>query len=136
MKFGFTGTQAGMTAHQKARLVTVLTYFTEGSASELAPQLHHGDCIGADWEAASIAKAMGFWIVAWPPTNSAKRGYFKSHDIHIPAPYLVRNQSIVKVTERLIAAPKTMEEEQRSGTWATIRYARKIGKPVEIIWPH
>jgi len=32
--------------------------------------------------------------------------------------------------------PKGKVEEWRgSGTWATIRYARKVGKPVTIIYP-
>jgi hypothetical protein len=36
----------------------------------------------------------------------------------------------------VIAAPMSSAEILRSGTWATIRYARKAGKPVLIIWPN
>lgn len=139
MKIGFTGTQKGMTNHQKARLVTVLTaLFPDGAGANdryIASQFHHGDCIGADWEAASIARTFGFWIVGWPPTDPSKRGWFTSDNEHIPAPYLERNRSIVDATERLIACPKENEETLRSGTWATIRYARKKNKPIDIIWP-
>ena len=135
MKIGFTGTQQGMTAHQKARLVSVLTWLWPDS-DETVWQFHHGDCVGADFEAASIAKQLGFWIVAWPPEITTKRAYFASHDIHDAAPYLQRNHDIVDATERLIATPKEEEEVLRSGTWATIRYARKLKRSIDIIWPH
>lgn len=45
-----------------------------------------------------------------------------------------RNHDIVDATEWLIATPKKFEEI-RSGTWATVRYAKKVKKPVTIIWP-
>jgi hypothetical protein len=32
-----------------------------------------------------------------------------------------------------VACPRTDQEQRRSGTWATVRYARKVGKPVLII---
>ncbi len=113
----------------------MLTDFVRGDASELAPQFHMGLCIGSDVEAAAIARVLGFWITGWPCTITSKRAYFRCDDEHIPAPPLERNHSIVNVTERLIATPKEMEEVLRSGTWATIRYAKKMRKPVEIIWP-
>src|SRR5258708_4630558 len=102
MRFGFTGTQSGMTDHQKARLVIVLTDLMNGVLGTLAPQFHHGDCIGADAEAAAIAKTHGFWIVGWPCTITNKRAYFNSHDTHLPMEPLKRNHAIVNITERLI----------------------------------
>jgi predicted Rossmann fold nucleotide-binding protein DprA/Smf involved in DNA uptake len=48
-------------------------------------------------------------------------------------PYLDRNKDIVRVSIGLIAAPKTNKEEQRSGTWSTVRYATKTGKPLIIL---
>jgi hypothetical protein len=50
-------------------------------------------------------------------------------------PYLVRNHEIVDDSQVLIAAPKEFTEQLRSGTWATIRYARKIGRTVRIVFP-
>lgn len=44
--------------------------------------------------------------------------------------YMVRNDALVAACDVLLAFPKTSEEEQRSGTWATIRRARKAEKPV------
>ena len=36
----------------------------------------------------------------------------------------------------LIAFPSTQFEIQRSGTWQTIRYARKLKKKILIIYPN
>ncbi len=33
------------------------------------------------------------------------------------------------------ACPRSAEEETRSGTWPTVRYARKQGKPVYLVLP-
>lgn len=46
--------------------------------------------------------------------------------------YLDRNREMVDGADVLIAFPKTAEEETRSGTWATIRYARKVGVEVHL----
>lgn len=51
-----------------------------------------------------------------------------------PKPYLVRNKDIVNASEGMLAAPRG-PEELRSGTWSTIRYARKCRKKVLIMWP-
>lgn len=42
-----------------------------------------------------------------------------------PAPYIVRDHAIVDEVQFLIGCPRKDIEELRSGTWATIRYARK-----------
>jgi hypothetical protein len=38
-------------------------------------------------------------------------------------------------TASLIAAPAEPEEQLLSGTWSTVRFARKLGKPVFLILP-
>jgi hypothetical protein len=99
-----------------------------------AVEFHHGDCVGADAEADDlIAQIGGCKIVIHPPDNPRKRAFKTRYPgrIVLPAkPYLMRNHDIVDATDILIAAPKTNEEELRSGTWATIRYAMKQGKEV------
>ena len=50
-------------------------------------------------------------------------------------PPLVRNHKIVGAVHLLIATPKTDKEELRSGTWATIRYAKKVRLSTCIVYP-
>jgi hypothetical protein len=50
-------------------------------------------------------------------------------------PPLERNEDIVDFgRDLLIAAPLQMVEVVRSGTWHTVRYARKKKVTVEILW--
>lgn len=52
----------------------------------------------------------------------------------IEAP-LLRNRRMVRGANHLVAAPRGFYEVMRSGTWATIRYAREMGVPRTIILP-
>ena len=128
MKVGFTGSRNGLSEAQVERLTSLLV--------EMNPsEFHHGDCKGADEEALGLAVTLGNpWTVCHPPTDPKARAYTKNAQ-ELPAkPYLVRNHAIVDGTEHLVACPGKMEEEGRSGTWATIRHARRTGKPITIIW--
>jgi hypothetical protein len=129
MIVSFTGTQTGMTQKQK--------YVLEDLLDELhALELHHGDCIGADEEAHIIALIIGMRIVIHPPDDDSKRAFCKlAAEVREPKPYLVRNDDIAEEGEVLIATPKEYEEKVRSGTWATVRYARKKGRDIFIILP-
>lgn len=130
MRIGFTGTQQGMTENQKEELIRLLL------SNDNSGEFHHGDCIGADEQAAHEAHRIGYKICSHPPINPTKRAFFYYEYIRYePKDYLVRNCEIVDSCDLLIATPKEKEEQLRSGTWATIRYARKTGKPVEIIYP-
>lgn len=131
MKIGFTGTRFGMTDKQMQRLASLLLNIAEGNSVEL----HHGDCIGADIEAAKIAKQLGYKIVCHPPLNESDRGEFQSDEYRMNETYLKRNRNIVDECEILIATPKTATEQFRSGTWYTIRYAGKRNKKILIIIP-
>lgn len=129
MKLGFTGTQSGMTEAQKAA-------FIEFIDDNEIDEFHHGDCIGSDSDAHVLVleSYRRIPIHLHPPTNPAKRAFCKGDREFAPLPYLDRNREIVGLTNVLIATPKG-PEELRSGTWATIRYARKLGHPVVIVWP-
>ena len=128
-----------MNERQKAELLHHLAHWQLSGYSEL--EIHHGDCIGADaefhdlclqsWPAASVR------VVLHPPTVATKRAFKESPgqtDLD-PLPYLQRNHAIVDSVDAMLGAPKGMSEELRSGTWATIRYSRKRGVPLRILWP-
>ena len=42
---------------------------------------------------------------------------------------------ILYIADQMFAAPAQREQRLHSGTWATIRYARHVGKPLLIIYP-
>jgi hypothetical protein len=132
---GFTGTHQGMSLHQ---MVRVLKLIDELELSEA----RHGDCIGADSQFHHLCLAVMRHpcIVIHPPSDDksrawedqvGERGYVLE-----PKPYLERNHDIVDATPMLIATPVDTRPILRSGTWATMRYAAKQGKPVTVVWPN
>lgn len=129
---GFTGTQRGTTVEQREAVATLLDAM-EG------PHFHHGDCVGADAEIDEIARRAGYRIHIHPPENPRKRSFCEVRPdrdtTYDPAPYLTRNRRIAFISSLLIAAPSEPNEQSRSGTWSTVRYARKIGRPVIVILP-
>lgn len=130
LHIGFTGTRKGMTHEQTKK---VRKYFVQ-----LHPFcLHHGDCIGADDEANSIARGLFNNSIIHPPVDPKYRAYCPSDKSWEPKRYIVRNHDIVDESDILVATPKQKRETRRSGTWATIRYARKQEhiKAIYIIYP-
>lgn len=130
MIIGFTGTQLGITLRQHGAL--------EEQLVALAPtEVRHGDCIGADAQFSLLVRRVDkdIKIILHPPSNSSKRAFCDADVILPPANYLVRNHAIVDASDLLIVCPKVMEMELRSGTWATYRYAKKVGRPRIVIYP-
>ena len=136
MKVGFTGTRDGMTDEQRRAFIRWVK--TAG-----VTEFHYGVCIGADedaWDVMVSGPDLGFTrprTVAHPPSNlvlASQSTMMFDDEIRPTVPYAVRNQNIVDASELLLATPK-QEEELRSGTWLTIRYARKKKKPIVIFWP-
>lgn len=125
---GFTGTQLGMTYKQGERLLLLLKRLNTA-------EMHHGDCIGADAEVHVMCLDLGIRTVGHPPIVGDKRAFCSFDFEHPPLPYLERDNEIVQQSEVLFAAPKEAKEQLRSGTWATIRYARKKGLPIFIVRP-
>ncbi len=130
-RLGFTGSRVGMKEAQEKAFWAALKDFAEAGFAEF----HHGDCLGADHRAHSAAMALDLWTVGHIPTNESKRAHCCFDEQRKPKHYIARNHAIVDETDHLLAAPGMQAEEQRSGTWATIRHARRTGKPITIIWP-
>lgn len=120
---GFTGTQKGMTSKQAMVLEELMR-------SEGVTVFHHGDCVGADERADSIAHKLGCDVEIHPPTNSSKRAFCENAKVmHKEKDYLVRNKDIVDASSILFATPGEASPVLRSGTWSTVRYASKqVGK--------
>jgi hypothetical protein len=135
MNLGFTGTRHGARVDQMLALVRVI--------DRLRPaEFHHGCCVGADADVAHHAR----WgaghaacrVVGHPSTlkGMTDQGAIDdSHEVREPKPPLARNRDIVNESDALIACPNESVEQLHSGTWATVRYARKQGKPVTLILP-
>jgi hypothetical protein len=127
---GFTGTQKEMTEQQK--LTVKMLFEKEGKGTIL----HHGDCVGADAEAHQIAAPLGYRIVKHPCDIDSKRANCWCYEgVWTAKAPIERNHDIVDCCHLLIATPKGFDEEQRSGTWATIRYAVRVRKEVIVVWP-
>jgi hypothetical protein len=125
---GFSGTQRGMTEAQKATVSRLL------AAAPGVTSAHHGDCIGADAQFHELALAYAP-VIIHPPTNDAKRAFCHGAVVLPAEGYIARNHAIVDACQVVIATPKEADEVVRSGTWATIRYARQQGKLVLVIRP-
>lgn len=137
-KVGFTGTSKGASEYQLRGLEERLKELKEDGFDEF----HHGLCIGADEQAAEIAKKLGYRIVAHPgfskknPDSLLYRSEFTGNDEVLTAkPHIDRDHDIVDSVAHMLATPLQREEQTRSGTWTTVRYARKQNRPTDVILP-
>jgi hypothetical protein len=135
---GFTGARGGMSAYQREQFQSLVT-------SLGIRTFHHGDCVGADAEAHDIVSSTlpSCPIVVHPPTNGTMRAYKVGKSAGSkslgPKDYIQRNHDIVDSTSILIATPQGGPGSElepgakRSGTWATIRYARSMGRKIYVL---
>lgn len=128
---GFSGSRHDLIPVQRDRLTS------EMGAWGPVVEFHHGDCVGADEYAHSVAKTLGWRVVVHPAAGMGKlRARVTGWDERwMAANPIHRNHDIVDAIEHLIAAPSSADPSAKSGTWATIRYARKRGTPVTIVLP-
>jgi hypothetical protein len=130
---GFTGTRKGMTSAQQDFMRQRMMV---GAESGKIVGCVHGSCKGSDVDFHWIALAARLRIEAWPSTLTDTVGYCPRADVtHEPMDPIERDYIIVDQSNILMATPRGYKEELRSGTWLTIRYAMKQGKPVWVVWP-
>lgn len=98
--------------------------------------LHLGDCIHADAQAWAEAIHLDIRTIGHPPLDDARRAHCLYDEERKPKDFIARNHDIVdEGADGLIAMPATFEEVLRSGTWATVRYARKLKRKIWIVLP-
>jgi hypothetical protein len=138
MKLGVTATQRGMTDRQRQMF--------RARVIELRPSaLIHGGCTGGDDHADIIAAELGVPRFVFPSTRVDKRvpddvlrARTGSSVTIMPAKEpLDRNPDIVNAVDKIIACPQQSRMITRSGTWTTVRLARRIlgDVNVEVIGP-
>ncbi len=131
MRMGFTGTSQGMSDAQKARVAQILNWYQPDEAD-------HGLCIGADAEFHGIVRnelPSRCKIFGHPPIIRRKMAIWledKCDFLFQPGDYHDRDRDIVDRTQMMVATV-LMPEYRRSGTWTTIRYARKENKHTLIV---
>jgi hypothetical protein len=134
MRVGFTGTRDGMTFGQAVAFNGIVA-----STADMTV-FRHGCCLGADEQAARAVNLLNpsptiFGHLSDVPAMTSQEAVGYCDDTAQPERPLDRNKHIVDGCDILIACPKG-PEELRSGTWSTVRYARKKGKQVVIVWPN
>lgn len=135
MTLGFTGTSRLVPLAQREALARLVL--------ELAPKYvdcTHGGCVGADDlfdEIVCAHTSWRRWIYPSDIPSMQSRAFCREPDraaVYEPMPPLHRNGLIVERSAALVACPRG-PEMRRSGTWSTVRLARKRGLPVTIVWP-
>ena len=137
----FTGTRKGLSPVQRDQFRLLVA----GIGLNLrACEWHVGGADGADVQATDIMLQAGatperMHIHPCPGVTLDKLAAVFGRDVaerfhwHEVFPPLVRNRHMAEVCWLLVAAPETDVEQLRSGTWATVRYARKASKPVVML---
>lgn len=136
-EFGVTGSRHGSEGQQYLALKFMIEYLHESGLYIM----HHGKAKGVDAEAHWIAKrlrAAGMKVVIHPPDNARWRDDtlpVESSWIRElpPAGYHERDRQIAMASAVLVAVPEFPELDERSkrsGTWLTVRYARRYARQV------
>jgi len=131
---GFTGNRYGITKKQKIAIKNILAEYENMTVM-------HGDCVGADSDFHDICVKYRknnpdkkLTIHIFPPTDNKHRAFKNGDLIMKQKPYLRRNDDILKNSDILIACPIDKDNEiLRSGTWSTIRKARKQNKIIHLL---
>lgn len=136
---GFTGTRRGMTDWQYHKVDQILGILADKYSATHELWAHHGDCtnpkegeLGADEQFHELAMKHLYLIHIHPPSNNKLRAHRDGDYREPPKSYKIRNADIVRDSALLIATPHRHEKDGSqiySGTWATVRIARRRKKP-------
>ena len=131
MHLGISGTKKGM---KEAQFDVIKEFIQEDNS---ITHLHEGDCVGVDNQVTLMYNDLRpeVWIVRHPPRKTAYQAFGPYDETREPKDYLVRDQDNVNESDYLWACPDGAERV-RSGTWATVRMARKKGIPITIVMPN
>lgn len=130
---GFTGTRAIEKISEK-RLFELHKELLKIDVSNNEPIFVHGGAQGMDEYFHNIVINIVDSQVKVIFAKGMERELEGEYETLPSKPPLERNTDIVDMCDILIAVPIDPEvEEQRSGTWATIRYAKKMGKKIVMI---
>jgi hypothetical protein len=146
LHIGITGTRNRLTMNQYESLALTLAEYSAGQQS-LGSYLfiHHGCCIGTDEISHLLARDMKCTFICGHPGidrhgNSPYSMPIRLREFSIlngSKPYRERNKDIVNTGRIIIACPASPEmhfDSRRSGTWQTVRLARKAEKEIIYIW--
>jgi predicted Rossmann fold nucleotide-binding protein DprA/Smf involved in DNA uptake len=100
-----------------------------------------GGCVGIDHEAARIGHKSGLDVHTVFPANRSRVSTitrYRSTSVEDMPPktsYRARNERVVELCDWLIAVPEKPSNgvDRGSGTWMTVRIARRAGKAVVVL---
>jgi len=132
MIISFTGTASGMNATQMTNVINLIN-----KQKPKITKCVHGDCVGADTDFHNIVTKLGLGdlIEIHPCTIHNKRGYNHAPKVYDAIGPLDRNKIMVQRAHLVVGTPGTDTEIIRSGTWHSIRYAKKLGRPLLVLYP-
>lgn len=135
IRLGFTGTREGMNEKQQEAFLK----FIESFKDEIE-FVSHGDCEGADLQFDIICHEFGLRRRLYPSTSKTRCFSERERPLNCfvmqdPKPPFERNGDIIEPCNLLVACSRLQEEELRSGTWMTVRLARRKGLQTIIFWP-
>jgi hypothetical protein len=118
---GFTGRKEGITESQIIMITNFVRIINFASAI-------HGDCVGADACFHDIVRKEKprpkAYIEKYPSLHTDYQANKEADFINEPMKALVRDKIMANKSNIMLATPPTEQEILRSGTWATVRYAR------------
>lgn len=128
---GFTGTRKNRTPRQEESLRLALKFLRDFGYTRFV----HGGAFGADLFAHDVAWSLEYELMCYPALGRVHDYVLNDHILMPTADPLTRNGYIVNASRVLIAMPHEDHEILRSGTWSTVRRARRAGIPRLILYP-